>query len=85
MRLTLTAKILRISKVVEAKVRESGTALTELSGVGALTAARIIGEVGDVRKIKSKAALVTSPGPRQFRPHQARWSGCASTAPTTDG
>ena len=50
-------EILRITKVVEAKVAESETSLTELPGVGALTAARIIGEVGDITKFKSKAAF----------------------------
>jgi transposase len=50
-------EVLRISKVIQAKVAESATTLTELPGVGALTAARIIGEVGDIRKFKSKAAF----------------------------
>lgn len=50
-------EILRISKVIQSKVSESATTLPELPGVGALTAARIIGEVGDIRKFKSKAAF----------------------------
>lgn len=43
--------------MIQAKVDESETTLIQLPGIGALTAARIIGEVGDIRKFKSKAAF----------------------------
>lgn len=45
------------SKQLRAKVAESRTTLTELAGVSDYIAARMIGEIGDIRKVKSKAAF----------------------------
>jgi transposase len=42
-----------VERKIRARVRELGTGLVELVGVGELVAARIIGEVGDVDRIPS--------------------------------
>ena len=47
---------------IRALVTDSGTTLTEIHGVGVLLAARIPGEVGDVRRFVSKAKFATSNG-----------------------
>jgi transposase len=53
----LDGEKLRVSKELRAKVAESGTTLTEITGVSDFIAGRIIGEIGDIRKVKSKAAF----------------------------
>lgn len=58
----LSADIYRVTKEIEAKLEELGTTLTSLTGVGPATAARILGEVGDVRRIRSKAAFAQMTG-----------------------
>lgn len=50
-------EILRVQKIVGDKVRESGTTLTDIPWVGALTAERLLAEVGDVRKIKIEGGV----------------------------
>ncbi|MGH3436434.1 MAG: transposase [Sciscionella sp.] len=42
--------------------RGSGTRLTDLHGVGALVAARIMGEVDDIRRFESKAKFAAANG-----------------------
>ena len=44
------------------KVKESGTTLTELQGIGPIIAAKFLGEVGDVARIRSKAAFAAMAG-----------------------
>jgi transposase len=41
---------------------ESKTTLTEMKGVGSFVAAKILGEVGDVGRIRSKAAFASFSG-----------------------
>jgi transposase len=58
----LTDDVYRITKEIEGKLEEVGTSLTSLAGVGPATAARILGEIGDVRRIRSKAAFAQMAG-----------------------
>lgn len=43
-------------------VEERGTSLSEMAGIGTLTAARLLGEVGDVTNFRSKAAFASLTG-----------------------
>jgi transposase len=55
----------RISKAahdIDAAVKASATNLTELHGVGALTAAKILSRVGDINRFRSAAALASYTG-----------------------
>jgi transposase len=61
-RLRLDDEIYRFGKRIEALVLESGTSLTDLKGVGSFAAAKILGEVGDVSRIRSKAAFASLAG-----------------------
>ena len=47
---------------IAAGVAESKSGLTELCGVAALTAGRLLGEVGDVGRFRSKAAFAMGAG-----------------------
>jgi transposase len=50
----LHARTAEITRRLVAKVIESGTGLTRLSGVGFVTAAKILGEVGDPARLRSR-------------------------------
>jgi transposase len=54
---TLDRKIADLNERIEAELEASGTALTEIFGVGPILAARIIGTVGDVGRFPTKASL----------------------------
>jgi transposase len=63
------AEVLRLSRDIEqtdrriaAKLRETSTTLTEIPGVGPLVAAKILGEVGDLSRLRSKAAFALLTG-----------------------
>src|SRR6266700_2335417 len=47
---------------LRAQVRETGTSLTEIPGVGPFIAAKILGEVGDPSRVRSKAAFAVLSG-----------------------
>lgn len=53
----LDQQLVQLKGEMTTKLEESGTTLTELPGVGVAIAAKILGEVGDVRRIRSKAAF----------------------------
>lgn len=53
----LGEEIDEIRKLITLKVQESGSDLMELRGVGPIIAAKILGEVGDIGRIRSKAAF----------------------------
>ena len=53
----LDARIKQVTTEIEAKVKDSGTTLTQLTGVSFVLAGRILGEVGDVRRLGSKASF----------------------------
>jgi transposase len=50
-------RIAEVTKWLAAKVIESGTTLTKLKGIGFVLAAKILGEVGDIARIRSEAAF----------------------------
>jgi transposase len=58
----LSDDIYRATKDIEVKLEELGTSLISLTGVGPATAARILGDVGDARRIRSKAAFAQMTG-----------------------
>jgi transposase len=58
----LTKKITALEKLIATKVTESGTTLTVLHGIGVVIAAKILGEVGDPSRIRSKGAFAMLTG-----------------------
>jgi transposase len=58
----LDKAILEAKGEIEALVADSGTTLVHLVGVGAVTAAKILGEVGSVAAIRSKSAFAMLTG-----------------------
>lgn len=55
-------KIAAVGKHIGSKVIESGTGLTQLRGIGFIAAAKILGEVGDLRRLGSKASFAMLSG-----------------------
>ena len=53
----LNHQIAAVTKRLAAKVVESGTTLTSLEGVGFVVAAKILGETGDPRRLRSQASF----------------------------
>jgi transposase len=60
--LRLEAEIARADQNIADKLRETDTTLTEIPGVGPFIAAKILGEVGDVSRIRSKASFASLSG-----------------------
>ncbi len=58
----LDGELARTKATIESTLAESGTTLTSITGIGPLIAAMILGEVGDVRRIRSKAAFAQMAG-----------------------
>lgn len=58
----LDRHIAKAATDIEAAVSASGTTLTELSGIGALTAGKILGRVGTIARFRSAAAFATYTG-----------------------
>ena len=58
----LDRRILKGTKGIQVAVTESGTTLTELCGIGALTAGTILGRVGTITRFRSAAAFATYTG-----------------------
>jgi transposase len=58
----LDAEVAGTRALIVAKLEESGTTLIEVPGMGPLLAAKILGEVGDPRRIRSKAAFALMAG-----------------------
>src|SRR5665809_141083 len=63
----LMDKVAAAERQITQKVVESGTTLTQLHGIGFLVAAKILGEVGDPARLRSKAsfAMLTGTAPVQ--------------------
>jgi len=53
----LDARIAAVTKEIAARVTETGTTLTRLTGISFVLAARILGEIGDPRRLGSKACF----------------------------
>ena len=58
----IDAELARLNGELKALLGKAGSTLSEIEGVGAVTAAKILGVVGDVRRIKSKAAFAQLTG-----------------------
>lgn len=58
----LDAEIRQLEREIKAQVSALGSGLPQLVGLGYLSAGRIIGEVGDVRRIQSKARFARMNG-----------------------
>jgi transposase len=58
----LDRTIAQAGKQIKAAVQRTGTTLSEIPGVGPLIAAKILGEVGEVSRIRSKAAFAVMSG-----------------------
>jgi transposase len=53
----LDSEIATVTADIGTKLEESGSTLTMIPGIGPLVAARILGEIGDPRRIRSRAAF----------------------------
>jgi transposase len=58
----LDRRIAKAAHDIEAAVEASGTTLTQLHGIGALTAAKILSRVGAIHRFRSPAAFVSYTG-----------------------
>jgi transposase len=58
----LEGEIAAMDRRIGAMVRETGTSLTDIPGVGPFIAAKILGEVGDPTRVRSKAAFAVLTG-----------------------
>lgn len=58
----LDRRIDKAARDIETAVEASGTTLTQLHGIGALTAAKILSRVGAIRRFRSPAAFASYTG-----------------------
>lgn len=58
----LEREIAAMDRRIEATVRKTGTSLTSIPGVGPFIAAKILGEVGDPSRVRSKPAFAVLSG-----------------------
>jgi transposase len=81
----LDRKIASLDKRIREEVETSGTALTEIFGIGPILAAKLVGIVGDVARFPSKAHYFASSedGSPPSRLPAARWSGIGFRSPGT--
>jgi hypothetical protein len=80
----LDTEIRALERRIHGMVVDSGTTLTEIHGVGALVAARIIGEVGAYADLHPKPSSPRPTAAHPFPPHRAEHNAIASTAAATD-
>ena len=59
----LDREIATMNRRLTSSVEATGTTLTEIPGVGPFIAAKILGEVGDPSRVRSKAAFAALSGP----------------------
>jgi transposase len=65
-------------------VEASGTNLTAITGISTLGAARILAEVGDVRRFASENHFASATGTAPVRPRLGASAGTGSIAAGTD-
>jgi transposase len=58
----LDGRVAGLDDRLQSALELTGTSLTELTGIGPVVAARILGEIGDVSRLRSKAALARLAG-----------------------
>ena len=80
---TLDRKIADLNERIEAELEASGTALTDILGVGSILAARIIGTVGDVGASRVRLTSPPTPVRHRWRPLAARRCATDSRWPAT--
>jgi transposase len=74
----LDAEIRQLEREIAQSVKALGSGLPRLVGLGYLSAARIIGEVGDVRRITSKGRFARMNGTAPIPPPPGRRNGTGS-------
>jgi transposase len=77
----LDRRIAKAANDIQMAVSASGATLTELHGLGALTAGKILGHVGDVSRFRSAAAFAGYAAPPPSRCPPARWCATGCPAP----
>ena len=77
----LDRRITKATGDIETAIAASGTTLTDLFGVGALTAGTILGQVGAITRFRSAAAFVSYTGTAPSRCPPARWCATGFLAP----
>ncbi|MEA2506800.1 MAG: transposase [Actinomycetota bacterium] len=58
----LEDKVGAIEKQIAVKVSETGTTLTQVRGIGFIVAAKILGEIGDLARLRSKGSFIMLTG-----------------------
>ena|ERR1700736_4010711 len=77
----LDRRITKAATDTETVVSASGTTLTDLHGIGALTAGKILCRVGGVGRFRSAAAFASYTGTAPIEGPPARWSATDFLAP----
>jgi transposase len=72
----LDRRIGTVEARIKTAVAQSKTSLVELFGVGPVLAAKLLGEVGDIRRFPSKHHFAATPAPPRWRPPAGR--SCAT-------
>jgi transposase len=81
----LDAKLKAMQKRIAAVLDDNPTAVQQIRGLGAVTTALILGEVGDVRSSRARRTSPATPAPHPSTPAAATTSGTRSTAAATAG
>jgi transposase len=81
----LDAALTALKAELTETVTASGSHLMDLPGIGPAGAARILADVGDVRRFPDRNHLASRPGPRRSTPPPESRSATASPAPGTGG
>ena len=59
---TLTSEVVELERRIRTLVRESGSSLPAIRGVAAITAAKLLGETGDPKRLRSSPAFAALSG-----------------------
>jgi hypothetical protein len=83
----LDHKVAGTEKQIAKRVRDSGSSLTRLRGIGFIVAAMILGEVGDVSRLRSEGSFAMLTAQPRSRPRRERpnATGSAQLRPAHDG
>jgi transposase len=79
----LDQRIAAVEERITTAVAQSKTGLVELFGVGPVLAAKLLGEVGDIRRFPTKHHFATHTGPPHWRPPAARSSATVCHGPAS--
>jgi transposase len=77
---TLDRKVPDLNGLIEAEVEASGTALTEIFGIGPILAAKIIGTAATWRASRPRPTSPPTRARRRWRPQAGRWYATGSLA-----